>query len=290
MKYFGEILSLYCALSWAITAILFTSASKKIGVMSVNFIRLIFAFILLSFTLLIGKGYFIPPLKLHHEWLWLSVSGLIGFVAGDLFLFKSYIKIGFNHARLIMTFVPIFSSVFGFLILKESPNLKQGLGILITVLGIIVALYKKDFFKIFNIGFIYAILGAIGQALGLVISKYGLKELDAFSGVQIRILASIFGFILIFSFQKKWMKLFKSFYNKIAIIYVLIGTFFGIYLGVSFGLLALNYTKVSIAATIMATVPIILIPISIFFLKIRVSIKEIIGTLISIIGISVFFI
>jgi drug/metabolite transporter (DMT)-like permease len=290
MKYLGELLSLYCAISWAFTAILFTSASKKIGVTNVNFIRLIFAFILLGITLLISKSYFIPSFSNIHSWFWLSLSGIIGFIFGDLFLFKSYLKIGFNQARLIMTLVPIFSSIFSFIILKEQPSFKQSIGILITVLGIIIALHKDKFLKIFNIGILFACLGALGQALGLVLSKYGLKNLDAFSGVQIRIFSSIIVFIFILTFQKKCLKFFKAFNDKKAILNVFIGTFIGIYLGVSLGLLALTYTKVSVASTIMATVPIILIPISIFFYKYKISLKEIIGTFVSILGISIFFI
>jgi len=289
MKYLGELLSLYCAISWAITAIVFTEASKKIGVTALNFIRLIFAFVLLGLSLTIYKGYFLPPFDFKHDWIWLSLSGLVGFIIGDLFLFKSYIYLGFNQARLLMTAVPIFSSIMGLFILNESLNIKQVSGIVITVLGLIFALYNKNTFKNLNIGILFALLGALGQASGLVLSKYGLKNLDAFSGVQIRIFASILGFIIILSIQNKWTKIFSSFKNKKAVTYVFIGTFFGVYLGVSLGLLAITLTSIGVASTIMATVPIILIPISVFIYKQKLAFKEILGTIVSFIGISVFF-
>lgn len=292
MKYFGELLSLYCAFSWAITAILFTSASKRVGSISVNFIRLIFAFILLGLTLLFKYHYFIPPLNNIYAWIWLSISGLIGFIIGDLFLFKSYVEIGVNKSRLVMTLVPIFTFLLGFIILKETINIKQIFGILITVFGITFAIYKKNIFhqRKSYIGIIYALLGAFGQALGFVLSKFGLKNIDPFSAVQIRLLAGIIGFIIILTVLKKWGPVISAFKDKTSIIKIFSGSFIGVYLGVSLGLLALTYTKVSIASTIMATVPIILIPILVIFDKYRPSFKEIIGAFVSVLGITIFFI
>ena len=292
MKYTGELLSFFCAFSWAITAILFTSASKKLGTISVNFIRLIFAFILLGLTLLFKFNYFIPPLENSYAWFWLSISGFIGFILGDLFLFKSYIVIGVNKSRLIMTLVPIFTFFLGLLILKETVSIKQVFGIIITISGIIFAIINKDVLKnkYSTIGIIYAILGAFGQALGFVLSKFGLKNIDPFSAVQIRLLAGIVGFIILLTVLKKWKTVANSLKDTSSLLKIFTGSFIGVYLGVSFALLAITYTKVSIASTIMGTVPIILIPISIIFLKYKANIKEIIGAFISVLGITIFFI
>ena len=46
--------------------------------------------------------------------------------------------------------------------------------------------------------------GAIGQALGLVLSKLGMKDYDPFSSTQIRIIAGIAGFALLVTFLGRW--------------------------------------------------------------------------------------
>ena len=71
---------------------------------------------------------------------------------------------------------------------------------------------------------------------------------------------------------------------------IFVGSIFGPFLGVSFSLLAVQYTNAGIASTIMAIVPILIIPPSVIFLKQKVTIKEIIGAIISVGGVALFFI
>lgn len=290
VRYFGEFLALYSAFSWALTAVFFSIASKKSGIYGVSFIRLIIASLFLTLSLLLFKNYFISPTTTLENIFWLSISGIVGLIFGDLFLFKSYLLVGVNDSRIIMTLVPIFTAVLAWFVFSENLNIKQILGTVVTLTGIIVAVYKKDKNRKPFIGYLYALIGAIGQALGFVLSKYGLKGIDVFSAVQIRFLSAIIGFIFILTYLKKWPQIFVTLKNKSSMLKIFIGSFFGVYLGVCAGLLAVNYTKLSIAATLMATVPIILIPISVVFLKFKPTAREIVGSLISVFGVFIFFI
>ena len=58
MQYFGEIISIAVAVSWTFTALFFEFAGKRIGSLSVNLLRLVFAFFLLGGMLLITTGSF----------------------------------------------------------------------------------------------------------------------------------------------------------------------------------------------------------------------------------------
>ncbi|MCC8154070.1 MAG: EamA family transporter [Tannerellaceae bacterium] len=60
--------------------------------------------------------------------------------------------------------------------------------------------------------------------------------------------------------------------------------------GVSFSLMAVQYTEAGIASTLMALTPIIIILPSYLFFKQPVTLKEIIGACISVAGVSLFFI
>ena len=56
----GEIYSFMTAIFWTITAISFELAGKKIGSLSVNYLRLIIGFILISVFTTFSRGMFLP--------------------------------------------------------------------------------------------------------------------------------------------------------------------------------------------------------------------------------------
>lgn len=70
---------------------------------------------------------------------------------------------------------------------------------------------------------------------------------------------------------------------------LLIGSFFGPFLGVSLSLIAFQHTSVGIASTLMATVPVfILIPSVIFFHE-KLNWKEVAGAFLAVVGMAIFF-
>jgi drug/metabolite transporter (DMT)-like permease len=71
---------------------------------------------------------------------------------------------------------------------------------------------------------------------------------------------------------------------------IIVGSIFGPFLGVSFSLYAVQHANAGVASTIMAIVPILIIPPSVIFMKQKVSLKEIIGAIISVVGVALFFI
>lgn len=195
----GEFAALLTAIFWTVTSLAFESASHKIGSIAVNIIRLIIGFAFLSVFNLIWRGYILPVDASIENWLWLSLSGLVGFVFGDLFLFKSYTMIGSRFSMLIMTMVPPITAFFSFIILGEQLTLFHYLGMTLTFAGIAMAIFsragkgEKLSLKLAPRGILYAFGGAVGQALGLVLSKFGMKNYDPFAATQIRIIAGIFG-------------------------------------------------------------------------------------------------
>ena len=65
---------------------------------------------------------------------------------------------------------------------------------------------------------------------------------------------------MIIYMSKRWKKVIEATKNKKAMVRLGIGSFFGPFLGVSFSLLAVQYTTTGVAATIMAIVPVLIIP------------------------------
>jgi drug/metabolite transporter (DMT)-like permease len=294
--YFGEIAALLTAIFWTVTAIAFERASLRIGSLSLNIIRLGIGFIFLSIFNLIYRGIILPIDASAQNWLWLGLSGFVGFLFGDLFLFKSYTIIGSRYAMLIMTLVPPITALVGWLVLGEKLTAMNYLGMCLTILGISLAIFNRSSTKSgFSLkfsykGLLFAFFGAIGQALGLVLSKFGMKDYDPFAATQIRIIAGFTGFAILITVIRRWRNVFDGFSNRKGMISAGIGSFFGPFLGVSFSLLAVKYTQTGIASTIMAIVPVLIIPPAIFLFKQKVTTLEIIGALISVTGVTLFFV
>jgi drug/metabolite transporter (DMT)-like permease len=292
----GELFALFTAIFWTITALAFESASLKVGSLVVNIIRLFVGFTFLSIYTLFTRGRLLPTDAGADQWLWLGISGFIGFTLGDLFLLKSFTIIGSRIAMLIMALVPPIAALLGWFILGERLTFMNLLGMILTFSGISMAIFSKeeDSRKIslkFSLkGLLFAFGGAVGQALGLVLSKYGMKEYNAFASTQIRIIAGIIGFSILISLLRRWNSVYQALFHKHGMTRIIVGSFFGPFLGVSFSLLALKSTQAGIASTIMAIVPILIIIPAILIYKQKVTWIETIGAIISVLGVTLFFI
>ncbi len=295
-SHLGEIYSLLTAVFWTITAISFELAGRKIGSLSVNYIRLVIGFVLISIFTAFSRGMILPLDATASAWIYLSISGLIGFVIGDLFLFQAYLEIGSRISMLIMALVPPITAVLGFITMREMISLSDFIGMAVTILGISAVVLVKNpeggnfqFSRSIK-GIAYAFVGALGQSLGLIFSKIGMGSYDPFAATQIRIIAGLIGFTVVFIFMKRWDKLKEAVKNKEATKYLFLGSLFGPFLGVSFSLLAIQYTTTGVSSTITSIIPVLIIPLSIYVLKEKVSPKEIVGAVISVIGVSILFV
>ncbi len=294
----GELAALLTAICWTATAIVFESASRKVGSVPVNILRLIMALVMLSLFTWIRRGFILPLDASAFNWQWLTISGLIGFVIGDLFLFKAFAVIGSRLTLLLMTLVPPIAAFVGWLLLGETISLIHLGGMALTLTGIaIVILHRrrrvkpeKNAFQNISIqGVFYALMGTVGQATGLVFSKYGMGDYDVFSANQIRVIAGVIGFTIVISFFRKWFAVGQAFRNISAMKLITVGAILGPFLGVSLSLVAVKYTATGIASTVMSISPILILPATYLLYKQVVSWPELIGALISIAGVAIFF-
>ncbi len=295
----GEFAALFTAVCWTVTAITFEAASRKVGSVPVNIIRLVMALVLLSLFSWIRRDMPFPVDASTYNWMWLALSGLVGFVVGDLFLFKAFTVIGSRLSLLIMTLVPPITAFAGWLIMGEILQWIHFGGMALTLSGIAMVILHKQMQrskpgklpeKIPLQGIIYALLGATGQAIGLVLSKYGMRDYDAFSATQIRVMAGIIGFTIVISFFRKWGAVNLALKNKTALWLMLLGAAFGPFLGVSSSLIAVQYTATGIASTIMSVSPILILPATYLLYKQQITWKELLGAIISVAGVALFFI
>lgn len=294
MPLLGEIFALLTAVLWSATSIVFTEASRRVGSLYVNISRLLLAVFYLSITIFLFKLDF----KLSSSQIInLIVSGFAGLVIGDTFLFKSFQHIGARLSMLIMAAAPGISAILAFFFLNEIISFIGIVGMVITVSGIaMVVLQRKERppakYKVDYSGVIYALIGALGQAVGLVFAKLAFNEgeINGFIAAFVRITSSIIFLYPLFLFAKRIKNPFIIFRkDKKAFVFTVIGSIIGPFFGITFSLISVSHTKIGIASTLMATVPIIMLPMVRLYYKEKLSWFSILGAFIAVGGIAMLF-
>lgn len=289
----GEFFALFTAISWTFSSLTFGKISKEYDTQVANFLRVTIGTIMIGFVCLFGSRHLFLPTDVTWENLKIiSLSGFIGMFLGDLFLFKAYNMIGARVTMLIMALSPIIVSIIDFLFLGVTLFPIQIFAILITCLGIILVIFKTEDKKIslgFSVkGLFYAFLATLGQSLGVILTKLGSTTYDSLATSQIRLGVAIFFFGALVLYEGKSKETIKMITSKKALSLLLIGTFFSVF-GIAALIEAFKSANASIASTISSTSPIIMIPCSILFYKEKIRKNEIIGAIISVVGLSIFF-
>jgi drug/metabolite transporter (DMT)-like permease len=266
--------------------------------MPLNLIRLVFAMVFISLFTKISGGHWLPLNFDKKVWFWLSLSGFAGFFIGDLCLFRAFVTIGSRVTMLIYSLATPMAATMGYFIFAQKMSSLSILGMIMTLFGIALVVFKrgekKVEFKHPVQGVLLAVLGALGQASGLVLSKMGMSSnpttLEYFSYTQIRIIAAIIGFMILFVFTKSWARTLEGLKNRTAMIETSIGAIFGPFIGVTLALVSIAYISLGVSSTITAIVPVVIIIPHVVIYKEKVELREILGAFISVLGVSLLFV
>ncbi len=264
--------------------------------MIVNRTRLLFASGYLMITHLVLYGSLLPIHAESFRWEWLALSGFIGLVFGDGLLFEAFVLIGARLSMLLMSLVPIISTVLAWLFLREVLNIFEIIAIILTVGGIIWVILERNNrnnhadSKNYFIGILCAIGGALGQAFALITAKKGLGgDFPALSANLIRVVTATIIFWIIAILQGKAVSNFSFWTNRKARWAIIGGSIFGPFLGIWLSMIAIKYAHIGIASTLMALPPIFLLPISYWIFKERHSWRTIVGTVLAVAGVAIIF-
>ncbi len=305
MSFYGELIALLTTLCWSLGIFPFTEAVKRLGAVSLNLYRLLLAWVMVTIMLLFTGISFseIITRPVFENFLWFGLSGIVGFSLGDFFGLSSFAMLGPKLASVYTTLSPGVSLFFGYLILRESINSIGVIGIALTIIGVIwLTLSKQDKrvaeergFVRDTKGIVFALLSAVCQGLGLVLSKYamGFKnqglDIHPIHANWMRLMAAFFAAFLFSSFSGKLIEISKPVFknqNK-GLKFMFLGTFFGPVLGVSLSLYTITILPVAVAQTIFALLPVIILPLNLVFYKEKITVTSIIACMISIAGVAV---
>ncbi|MEW6285205.1 MAG: DMT family transporter [Chloroflexota bacterium] len=296
MNFIGEIAGLATSFFFSMTAMIFASAGRMVGSQVTNRMRLVFA---LFYLVILNTLLFREPLPFSADpsrWMWLGISGVIGLSLGDAFLFQTFVLVGARLGSLLMSLAPIFGSVIAWTFFGETLTLLQIMGIILALSGIgwVVMSHEEPPDTPHGHtrrGVFFGVLAALGQAIGLVFSKQGLfGDFSPFQANAIRMLAAASFTWAWTVFEGKAGTTLGALRAKPQVLWLLaLGALVGPVLGVSSSLLAVQYTEVGVASTLMALPPVIILPISYFVFKEKVGWQAVAGTILAIAGVAVLF-
>ncbi len=327
MQYLGEMLSLGVAVLWTATALFADAAGRRLGAMTLNAIRLIFATIFIALILFFATGSPYPLYAGGKAWYYLALSAVVGYLFGDYCLFSSYLVIGARFGQLFMTLAPPSAAIAAWIMLGERLSGKSWIAMAITLSGIAISILSRQ--KVDSRtheedgnttnghkgghklaltlpvkGIFLGIGAGVGQGVGLVLSKMGMEHYSAdipqnapalmhhimpFAATMIRAIVGAIGFVAIIALRKDLKRLLYSYRDKKGFSNALLTTIFGPFLGVSLSLMAVQYADAGIASTLMALTPVLIIlPYSLIY-KQKIKLREIIGVVVSMVGVAMFF-
>lgn len=328
--YYGEMISLCVAALWTVSALASEVASKRMGVLVLNFWRMVLTLLFSIVLMWTMTGQPLPLDAGWQAWAWLLASGMVGYFLGDWCLFNSYVVMGSRFGQLFMTLAPAFTAFFAWTMIGQTLSWHSLLAMAVTLAGIAVAVTDKrgteDGKPLPRRGILYGLGAALGQGLGLVMSKIGIDCYTAalpaerlaeigdyvpFGSNLIRCMAGLACVSLWLWSMSEWSKkqsvrgtgltsehplaekprptLLQSLKDRRAVAVMLIAVFSGPFVGVSLSLKAVQYTAAGIASTIMAMTPVLILLPSRWLFHQPITQRAVLGAMISCVGVSLFF-
>ena len=296
----GQIFALLVAACWSQNSIVYAFAGKRVGSSTVTHLRLWIALPVIVLVHLAFTGDLIPLGLSWGAYFNLSISGLAGFFIADLLIFKAFVDIGHRETLVIMTTSPIFSAAGSWFILGEVLSVIQVAGIVLTVAGVCWVLFSESRVQStprsagrrrIITGAVFALLGTIVQAAGLLIAKYGMgSDINPISANLLRVAAGLAGLVIFAAFRGELITDFKKMRDTRALLLISSGSVLGPVLGMILTLYAFTMAEVGVVTTLMQTSPIMLLPIDKFFFKRHVPIGAVLGTFLAVGGAALLFI
>ncbi|MHB0957081.1 MAG: DMT family transporter [Pirellulaceae bacterium] len=289
----GESAAMGTALAWTLSAMAWTAAGRKIGALATSFIRLLFAGLMLALYGRLVRGLWLPTDADQNTWLYLSLSGFFGFFVADLLLFRALVLIGPRLALLVQSLGPPMTALMAWYVLGDRIGGLGWLGMVLTLLGIswvivgrtpaggthVSRAHRRE-------GLFLAVGATLAQAIGFVFSKQGIGQYDAVAGTFIRVLAALVGFSILITVTRRWTRIGNAMRQRKVMGIVAYGSFVGPFLGVALSLVAIRHCHAGVAATLISTSPVLILPFAVIVYREKLSLQAVCGALLSVVGVA----
>ncbi len=299
MRYLGELAALGTAACWASSSNLFTAAGRRMGSHVLNRLRLSVALVLLVSALRVTTGQWWPSGVTPAALAALACSGAVGFVFGDAWNFRAMVILGPGRASLLAATAPLFTTALAWPLLHQEPGPLALGGMVLIFMGVGLALTSRSRRQAGQadhiegserMGVIAGLLGAVGQAGGLILSKFALRE--GVSPLPATVLRVAAGVLLLWAMtlaQRQVRRTIGALRDGHASATMVGGAFMGPFLGVTLSLVAIQHIEAGVAASLTALAPLLAMVLAVRFHGERLTWRALGGAVIAVTGVVLLF-
>jgi drug/metabolite transporter (DMT)-like permease len=124
------------------------------------------------------------------------------------------------------------------------------------------------------------------QALAFVLSKKGVGNYDPMALTLISMLGALLGHLVLVTFWRRWKAMLASTRDWPTMAMMTLAAVMGPFVGVSLNMIALRHAPAGVVATIIATMPVMILPFSILLHHERPTVRATIGAIVAVAGIA----
>jgi drug/metabolite transporter (DMT)-like permease len=286
----GSFIALASAIAWAIGSILFQKVGDKASALGMNLVKASLGLVYLGVVMLITG---IHPVSMH-SFLWLGASGLLGIALGDTLFFKTLSYLGPKLTILLEPLGPVVTIAMAYVFLGEKLSALGWAGAILTLSGVSIVLWKsapeKKAHKNWVPGIICSILSTLCMSAGIIFAKIGVKDAYTIDATFVRLLWAVAG-LFVFGLTTRRLAGCLSPFKEPRLARLILGsTAVVIFGGFWLSLVALKYVSASVATILGSTTPIWILPITALALKEKISMHEIVGSVVAVFGVVLIFI
>ena len=275
IPHFGELMALLAAIIFSWTSVFFTTAGQRLGVITVNLLRLPCAVLCLALTHLAVTGHPWPQGLAPVDQFWLGLSGIVGLAIGDSALFKAFTLVGPRRSMTMMALAPVFTVILAWGMLGEHLGLWALTGIAVVIGGVVIATVGRgngsgEFGKlpapVLKLGLLLALLGSLGQGVGSVLAKLGMNGsganasgVDPLGATLIRLTWATIAYWLMVLPRQNFPLLKARLRDRRGMVALGVAILMGPFISVWISQVAIKNTEAGIAQVLLGTVPIFVV-------------------------------
>ncbi len=268
LEIIGLLAALGTALAWATSSLVSTDPARALGSLAFNRIRQLSVFVVLAaLVTVLGRWQGFAT----QDALIMVASGLVGIFLGDTALFATLARLGPRRTQLVFSSHAPITVLLGVLFLGERLSIYTGIGSLMVVIGIWIAIvYGKRRAQLHTweqvrgplwVGVAFGLLAACGQATGVLIAKPLMNAgVDPMAAAALRVGAAGFCLAAIRAWPLR-IGLAKTPYTPRLLSLAVLSGFLGMGLGMSLYMIGLAHTSAGNVAILSSTVPVLTLPL-----------------------------
>jgi drug/metabolite transporter (DMT)-like permease len=286
----GEMAALGAAALWAISTTIWTRQMAVSWPQAMNLFKTGLCLPLFIVTLLVsGPHQPLAGVGLTSIAI-LLVSGVIGMSLGDTAYFAALRRIGARRTMLVQCLAPLFTAGLSLAAGERLPGMISTVGVACVLLGLVLVLRERPVGTILaghsRAGVFFAIAAALCQAIGIIMTKRGLREASIIQASTIRLFAGVVGILLLEISHGQLLATVRHALRPPSLGRILPAAIMGSFVGFFLFQVAVRFSEPAVAAALTGMSPLFVAPLSVIFLGERMRAGGWLGTIVAVAGVA----